>query len=430
MDMNLEFKLQACADKFSINKATNMAYKKIFYLIYKLNIEDKQNNQYGFTEIDCRVFKTISKRKYKDILIDLYKNNLIYTNIPLSKLNTGRDEHGNKITRGYKIDRAIASQLHDEVKPHDESNDEVKPLDFISRVKTQNPNSIPNSIHNSIPIPISIFFHPFSTTSYQYMGTFFEDSKGEYDVMKAYSIIEVDKEKIPYQEGSEEWNRLAKIWNKHTQAYRKMNRIYSWFHHIHGEEREFFMIRGSHLREAFDVPACNFCILAKLLEKTNCNVDDLTKFQHIVRNEYIYGKISEYLNLDISDKAIKKAIKRSCQHWLNIRKSKLHTGSWKDEYFNGIDKYFKAELPSIYEKLINWREEKHNGKISKMLWYDFQEVEFEIISKKICNYLYQTYDVTPLTVHDAIYITDDDRKNIHENIEYIFWKELDLKYSN
>ena len=262
------------------------------------------------------------------------------------------------------------------------------------------------------------------------MGTFFENSKGEYDVMKAYSIIEIDKEKIPYQEGSEEWNRLAKIWNKHTQAYRKMNRIYSWFHHIHSEEREFFMIRGSHLREAFDVPACNFCILAKLLEKTNCNVDDLAQFQHIIRHEYIYEKIAEYLNLDISDKAIKKAIKHSCQHWLNIRKSKLHTGCWKDEYFNGIDKYFKTELPSIYEELINWREEKHNGKISKMLWYDFQEVEFELISKKICNYLYQTYNVTPLTVHDAIYITDDDRKNIHENIEYIFWHELNLKYLN
>ena len=36
-------------------------------------------------------------------------------------------------------------------------------------------------------------------SSYQYMGTFFENSKGEYDVMKAYSIIEIDKEKIPFE---------------------------------------------------------------------------------------------------------------------------------------------------------------------------------------------------------------------------------------
>ena len=61
---------------------------------------------------------------------------------------------------------------HDEVKPH-ESNDEVKPHDFVSRVKTQNPNPISNPISN--PIPISI--HSFSTPSYQYMGTFFEEVK-------------------------------------------------------------------------------------------------------------------------------------------------------------------------------------------------------------------------------------------------------------
>lgn len=243
-------------------------------------------------------------------------------------------------------------------------------------------------------------------------------------------MIELDRDKVPYKEGSEEWNHLAKIWNKHTNAYRNMNRIYSWFHQIHGEEREFFMINGSHLREAFDVPACNFCILAKLLEKTNCDKDELRKFQNIIKNEYIYGNIAKYLNLDINDKAIKKAIKQSCQHWLNIRKNKLHTGSWKDEYFNGIDKYFKTELPSIYEELINWREEKHNGKMSKMLWYDFQEVEYDIISNKICNYLYKKYGVTPVTVHDAIYITDEDRKKIKEKIEDIFWQELDLKYLN
>ena len=63
-----------------------------------------------------------------------------------------------------------------------------------------------------------------------------------------------------------------------------------------------------------------------------------------------------------------------------------------------------------------------------MLWYDFQEVEYDIISNKICNYLYKKYGVTPVTVHDAIYITDEDRKKVKESIEDIFWRELDLKY--
>ena len=417
--MNIETLLTECANKFSSNKATNTAYKKIFYLIYKMNIEDNLNNEFGFTEIDCRIFKSLSKRKYKDMLNDMFKHGLIYTNLPLSKSNTGRDNNGKKITRGYKVDRSlIGKELCD---------DEVKPLEFTTISKSI--DSISKSIKH-ISNPISISFTSFPTLHIQYMGTFFENSNGDYDIMKTYSLITLDREKIPYKEGTEEWNSLAKIWNKHTKAYKNMNRIYSWFHQVHGEEREFFTIAGSHLREAFDVPACNFCILAKLLENSNCDKEELKKFQHIIKYEYIYEKIANYLNLDISDKAIKKAIKASCQHWLNIRKSKLHTGSWNDEYFNGIDKFFKSELPSIYSELINWREEKHNGKVSKMLWYDFQAVEYEIISKKICNYLYKRYKATPVTVHDAIYLTDTDRAKIDENLEEIFWNELNLKYVN
>ena len=428
--MDTQTLIQQYADKFSTNKATNRAYKKIFYLIYKLNVIDKQNNEYGFAEINFSLFKKISGRKYREILIDLYMNGLIYTNISPKKNNTGRNKDGEKITRAYKIDRSKVKVVDDENVLHDEYSTLVEEL--FSKTKNNSNSNINNSNNNSnnnfnnIPIPFNIF----QTPSYQYKGTFFEDKEGNYNIRRTYEMIELDRDKVPYKEGSKELNRLAKIWNKHTNAYRNMNRIYSWFHQIHGEEREFFMINGSNLREAFDVPACNFCILAKLLEKTNCDKDELRKFQNTIKNEYIYGNIAKYLNLDINDKAIKKAIKQSCQHWLNIRKCKLHTGSWNDEYFNGIDTYFKSELPSIYEELINWREEKHNGKTSKMLWYDFQEVEYDIISNKICNYLYKKYGVTPVTVHDAIYITDEDRKKIKENIEDIFWQELDLKYLN
>ena len=50
-------------------------------------------------------------------------------------------------------------------------HDEVKPHELVSTQKKQkqNQNSIPNSIPNSI--------HSFSTPSYQYMGTFFEEVK-------------------------------------------------------------------------------------------------------------------------------------------------------------------------------------------------------------------------------------------------------------
>lgn len=44
----LDQKLNQCADAYSTNKATNAAYKKIFYIIFKANIIDKQVNEYRF----------------------------------------------------------------------------------------------------------------------------------------------------------------------------------------------------------------------------------------------------------------------------------------------------------------------------------------------------------------------------------------------
>lgn len=61
-------------------------------------------------------------------------------------------------------------------------HDEVKPHDFVSRVKTQNPNSY------SIPNPFPISIHPFKTPSLQYMGTFFDEVKphGSNDEVKPH----------------------------------------------------------------------------------------------------------------------------------------------------------------------------------------------------------------------------------------------------
>lgn len=50
-------------------------------------------------------------------------------------------------------------------------HDEVKPHELVSTQKKQNQNS------NSIPISIPNSIHSFSTPSYQYMGTFFDEVK-------------------------------------------------------------------------------------------------------------------------------------------------------------------------------------------------------------------------------------------------------------
>lgn len=456
----LETKVSQCADSFSTNKATNAAYKNIFWLIFRENIVNKNNNDYGFAEISCEVFKKLSKRKYKDILVHLSNNNLIFTSIPLSHTRTGRNEQGICFTRGYKVDRSFtadnsawehfhfcshANNISSENVPMQTENvpmqissanisagkssnslynssilySNINIINALNASNTLNPSNALNAI---IPIDHFLSMH----------GNIFEGEK--YDVKKIYQYINIDKEKINYPEGSEEWNHLVAIWNKHTEAYKNGNRIFSWFHNLHGDERSFFTLNESTLREAFDVPACNFCILAKLLENTTVDKTELSAFQNLVRHDYIYKRIAENADLEFTD-LVKKEIKKSCQHWLNIRKRYAHTGAWKDKYFNYIEDYFKTNYPTIYETLLNWREETYTNsvgktKVSKMLWQDFQEVEFDIISNKICNYLYETYGVYPVTVHDALYLSDDDLEKVTESIEDIFWHLIDFKYLN
>lgn len=217
----------------------------------------------GFSEIDCRIFKQITKRNYKNILLHQYNNGLIFTNIPLNKSNTGRDDSGKKITRGYKVDRAfqgipssldyVQSSTGDFVPIYNTKCSHINSsaTEFCSHITDKcshiNILSSFNSINSfidssSISSISSISIIPFNIPSYQYMGTFFEDKNGKYDIKKVYEYIDMDEEKIPYREHTPEWECLVKTWNKHTKAYKNGNRIFSWFHNLHGDERSIFTI--------------------------------------------------------------------------------------------------------------------------------------------------------------------------------------------
>lgn len=78
------------SEDYTSNKATKNNYLKIFYLIYKRNILDKDNNGYGFAVINFTEFKTITKRHYKNILIHMVNKQLIYTNLPIRNKRTGK----------------------------------------------------------------------------------------------------------------------------------------------------------------------------------------------------------------------------------------------------------------------------------------------------------------------------------------------------
>lgn len=245
-------------------------------------------------------------------------------------------------------------------------------------------------------------------------------------------MITLDEYSIDYMPGDEDYIQFVSKWNKHSKVKQNRNRLYSWFHSIKSNERKWLMINGSHLTQAFDVHACNFCILGKLLENTQVDKVQLKKYQNIMRFDYIYSKIAQKANIEFTQKN-KRLIKQSCQHWLNIRKRYINTGKNTDKYFDIVDSYFKEQFPTIYNTIVNWREEnytdsKGNTKISKMLWDDFQKVQLQIITGKMCTYLHKKYGVIPVTVHDALYLSIEDMEKITENIENLFWNMIDYQY--
>lgn len=410
--MNIEQKITELAYSFSSNKATIKSYKNIFNLIYTENIINKNNNQFGFSEIPATLFKKISSRKYKDILIHLYKNNMIFTNLPITKNNTGKNGDGNKITRGYKIDRELIEENY--------IINSEKENELIIKYK----NSI--NLNKKQITKMDFDINTFDDTS------IFKNEDGSYNLTKIYDYINIDENAIEYKESSDEYEELIKKWNSHSAIHQSGYRYFSWFHSLKGNERSFFTINESYLRECFDIPACNFCILAKMLEDFNIDEKELTNFQRIIKFKYIYKEIADYANIEWNENN-KKLIKDSVQHWLNIRKCKIKNGSYKDYYFTYVDNYIKNNFPNIYDTIINWREEEYTNtsgktKKSKMLWQDYQKVELDIITKLI-NYLFEKYNVTPVTVHDAVYLTDSDKEKVTEKIEDIFWKIIDLKYT-
>ena len=81
---------------FSKNKKAKKAYRQIFYLIGKRLYLDKNLNSYGHAQIHSSEFKKISQKKYKDILIHMKKNNILWTTSNIGDNHLGQVSPGGK----------------------------------------------------------------------------------------------------------------------------------------------------------------------------------------------------------------------------------------------------------------------------------------------------------------------------------------------
>lgn len=294
----------------------------------------------------------------------------------------------------------------------------------ISAKLKSNSNSFQNKKDSFLTFPYPL--DPFESLISQ-GGAQSPSTNSDYNLKKSYEFVQLDVSSIQYNPGDDDYEQFRKIWNGHSPVKKVRNRIYSWFHSLKKDERNWLMIDGSHLTQAFDIKACNFCILGKLLENTDVDKSELGKYQKLMKEKYLYEEIAKFAGLEFT-KELKDMLKKSSQHWLNIRKRWVNSGKNIDKYFDYVDTFFKNNFPSIYEIILNWRQENYLGKKSKMLWDDYQQVEFEIISEKMTNYLWKEYGVISLSVHDALYISMKDKNKIPESIEGLFWKILDYQF--
>lgn len=91
---------------FSKNKQTQKVYRRIFDLLYTELYIKKNLNSYGHVEIHSALFKQISRKKYKDILIHMKKKGILWSSSNIGDNHLGQTSPGGKhIIRAYNFQR-------------------------------------------------------------------------------------------------------------------------------------------------------------------------------------------------------------------------------------------------------------------------------------------------------------------------------------
>ena len=241
------------------------------------------------------------------------------------------------------------------------------------------------------------------------------------------------------QAGFEERYRYLEYTNSRGQRYQQVparhetddSRYYHWLHNMHAIYRNRVYFNGSPLVENFDVTACFYTLIARLMmDLGSISEQEMQRYCDLVRNGDIYNSIKDWAGKTYGIPWTRDQVKEQLQSWRNTKSTRMEAQKKRDTLFFQICEWWKANYPEIGNAIINYPtyKNKENCKVKK-LQVDCCKLETKYISGAVCSELGDKYGVIAFTVHDAVYVTEKDKEkldNMGVKIEDIFWKAIGI----
>lgn len=405
-----QFILQ-CAKTHSpfVRKTDNQYYQKKYFEIFKF-IFNAVPDLDSSVNIEHEAFEKIY-RNYKQVLIDLYNDHLIYFMMNKTLI------HGNKMmakfiekscghfTAFYRIDSLFSEQ--------------IKVNCFTVDIRTN--NKYKNKLNNK-----------FNTVYKEINDTPNFTTASE-------SIIKVEKITNPSISTTNESYNLLKINGEqllkdlpHFGRYTD-GRIYSMFHTLPREIREVITLgdRG-YIKEVFDISHC-YPTLIGILIKGVLDDEIVTAYQTYIMNNDIYSDTLRFAGIEVTKENRNRIKPYFNKFILSTIKDNKRNLKWRSKdndpvLFNAVINYVQAKFPEVFNFIWNFNtttiKTDNKTKTVKTIAHELQREE-----KKIVDNLVQLIpnNIPYVTLHDAIYIGENDLEAVSDiNFEDQFRKAINF----
>ena len=259
----------------------------------------------------------------------------------------------------------------------------------------------------------------------------FEIFKPKYSELELSAIPQKDLIGNVNIEELKKWVRYCKDDARIT----TVSRLWHPFHCLPKSYREHVTYNGSPLAEAMDVKNCYYVLMVKVLQLADkIDPDELRRFEALVRDGDIYMEIGNDIQFihevkeDYNDDDYlsfigttrRDRVKVEMQSFRNFK-----TYGQAESQHPMLAKKFKELFPSICHWLFTYPIYRNRkGKNAKRLQADMSRIETMLISK-VC-FLLKDMGLNPFTLHDAIYLSEDELGSLEEDfVDKLFWEVFD-----
>ena len=237
----------------------------------------------------------------------------------------------------------------------------------------------------------------------------------------------------------EERYRYLEYTNSRGQMYKQVparhetddSRYYHWLHNMHAIYRNRVYFNGSPLVENFDVTACFYTLIARLMmDRGTISEQEMQRYCNLVKNDDIYNSIKNWAEKKHGIPWTRDQVKQRLQSWRNTLSTRIEAQKKRDTLFFQICEWWKENYPEIGDAIVNYPTYQNNkNRKTKRLQLDCCKLETKYISGAVCSELGDKYGVVAFTVHDAVYVTEKDKEkldNMGVKIEDLFWKAIGI----